>query len=242
MTKTIETAKKPFFKEDALYGHIADTYFYQKNRQKTRRKKSPNPINIPVKLLIAPAAFIAVLAAILIAASIFHHNYISYVKANLNKAKIINIIDAGAINRDLVKNIQVRGGAQKDKARSIKGLILFDNPTKYRWADIAIDFKFPVDFSKRYLKLSMRGEVGGERLNIVLRDSKNRSMKLDNVYLSSKWTDKIIKLDPIKGDIDLSDISHIRIESAYTGESSKDMDSPINLKAYIKNITIAKET
>ena len=118
-------------------------------------------------------------------------------------------------------------------------MIVLNNPQKYGWAELSIDFKFPIDLSMRKLSLSLRGNVGGEKINVVLRDMEDRSFRVNDLSLSSNWNDKIIDLEKAKGEIDLSKINHLRVECGYAGESIK--SSPVGVVVYVKDIGLLKE-
>lgn len=243
MTKTIENLRKNSFKEDVLDNHIANTYFYQKNRPKIRRKKTA--FAIPAKMLVHTAAASSIVIATVILAvltfSFLHTRYISSLKKRVLNSKTIRMIERGYVNKEIVKAAEFSGYAKNGTSNMPKDILILSNPKKYRWADLSISFKFPLDLSRRNLSLSLKGAVGGEKINIVLKDANNRSYKLDSVSLSSSWQDKVISLDSLQKDIDISSISQLRIESAYVGESSSQFDSPINVTIYVRNIKAIKE-
>jgi len=241
MSKTIETLKRAPLKEDALYTHIADTYFHQKHRPKTKKRKQFPLIDNIARFSITAVLMIICLAALISAVSFSHSRYTTYLKNKFVSSKNINLLHNGAVNREIIKNFEFRGYAKNGESRISKGLVILNNPQKYNWADLSIDFKFPVDVSRRTLELALRGNVGGERVNIALRDVNNRAARLNDMSLSSNWTEKLIHLKYMKGEIDLSRVNHLRIECGYVGESAKEKNSPINVKLYIKKIGLTKE-
>jgi len=243
MSKTVETLKRPSLKADVLDTHIVDTYFYQKTRPKIRKKKTKSYLKNLTKL-IGPLSITLLLAACLIILSpIIKNKYHSFLKNKIVNAKIIKIVDRGAVNKDFIQNYEFRGYARKDiSAKVPRDAIALTNPKKYNWADMAMNFKFPLNLTNRAISLSLRGNIGGERVNIVIRDTNSKTYRINDLYLSSKWSDKVIHLDNAKNNIDLSNIDHLRIECGYAGESSKEMDSPIDITVYIKNINLIKET
>ena len=222
--------------------HIADTYFYQRSRPKVRKKKSRVLLKNLTKLMIPLAITAAISLALVVVAPIARHKYQAFLKTGITNSKVITIVDKGVINTDVIGKSEFRGYAKKDASRTTKDSIALNNPKKYNWADLAMNFNFPLNLTNRYLVLSLRGNVGGEKVNIVLRDTANKSYRTGDLYLSSKWSDKTIRLDNAKGDIDLANIDHLRIECGCVGESARDMDSPIDVTVYIKNIKILKET
>ncbi len=242
MAKTIETLKKPFSKEDVLHRHIADTYFYQKARTKTHRKKTVPIMNnltwIAVWIFGSAVSLIVAIAVI----SFLNNRYLESVKREVANAPVVKIVDGGTVNRSIIKSFTFRGYAKNPDSRITKDAVILSNPKKYRWADLSVDLKFPLDLSKRRLAISLRGKTGGESVNVVLRDVNNKSLRLPGLSLASGWTDETIALNGARNEIDLSNINHLRIEYGYVGESSKEADSPINVTVYLRNISLLKET
>lgn len=252
MSKTIDTLKKSSFKEDVLRNHIADTYFYQKSRPKTPHKaRSRRKNKLPELKLIAKTAFtvsaLAAVAALIAAMSVMGAKHLDRAGAERAKARIsgmdvVAISLGGRPNREIIKRLEFRGFAKNRESRAEKSEISFVNPEKFKWADMSIGFRFPVDFSARTLRISLRGDTGGEKVCLVLRDADNRSARISDLSVSSKWSSKSLRLDAIGRDIDLSRIAHLRIESGSVGEASKDDDPKIPFRIYVKDISISKET
>jgi hypothetical protein len=242
MTKTIETIKRTPFRGDVLDSHIADTYFYQKTRPKIRKKKAHSRIKDLKRFAIPVTITAFFVIAIVMLAPVIHGKYYAFMIQRISAAKTIKIMDRGVVNKDIIKNYEFRGYAKKETIKTTKDAMVLDNPKKYNWADLAMNFSFPMNLTNRSLSLSLRGNVGGERVSVVLRDASNKTYRINDLYLSSRWSDKLIKLNSVKGDIDLARIEHMRIEYGYVGESARDMDSPIDVTVYIKNINLLKET
>lgn len=233
MSRTIEALKKASSKDDILHENIISTYFYQK----THRKKSRNPIK-KVKILFA---FLLTAIFLLSAGvgSVFCYNYyLKYLKEKTDNSPLVAIFEEGHINREIIKGSAFRGSAKEASSVS-RDLIVFSNPEKYNWANFSMDFRFPVDLSKKNLSFSMRGKIGGERMSIVIKDNRNKSRRLGDIYLASGWKTESIPLAEFKNDVNLSKITQMRFECGYLGEAR--MDSPIDVTVYIKDIKIAKE-
>jgi|GEM_PF-2343733 len=243
MPKTIETVRRPVFKEDVLHSHIAETYFRQKARAKPRKKKQSLHINIDFQRLFITAAIIIASALIVsISATFLHKHYIGILQKNTASLKTINVISRGLVNKPVIKKVEFRGYARKGRSDSIKNAVILINPKKYNWADLAIDFKFPIDISKRNISLSVRGDVGGEKISVVLRDTKNMSYRLSDISLSSNMQEKIVRTKDIVAGLDLTKINHLRIEYGKPGESANNIDSAINVTLYINNLSFVKES
>ena len=94
MNKAIDTVKRPSFKEDALYKHIADTYFYQKNRPKSKKKKDIPPINDLVRVSIISLALVISLAILITMVSFSRRSYTDVVKKRIagNKYFLLSFV------------------------------------------------------------------------------------------------------------------------------------------------------
>lgn len=242
MPKTAETLRSHVFKDDVLHSHIAETYFRQKPKVKARKKKRARAWNIDLtKPLLVITISSVVLISLYISAAYVYRQYIDVLKMKTQSLEVINFINNGSINKSIISKFEFRGQARNIKNSSIKDSIILNSPKKYNWADLSINFKFPIDVSARNLLLSLRGNTGGEKIGVVLRDVKNRSIRLNDLSLSSNTRDKIIRLAPLKGDIDLNNINHLRIEFGYAGESVREINSPINVTIYVNSISMAKE-
>lgn len=242
MPKTIETLRRPVFKDDVLHSHIAETYFHQKPKAKTRRKKRAHTLNIDLaKTLLVVSISMAIMLLLYISAAYLYRQYIDVLKMKTQSLKVINFINNGSVNKSIISRFEFRGYARKIKNSSIKDSIILNSPKKYNWADLSINFKFPIDVSSRNLLLSLHGNTGGEKIGVVLRDVKNRSIRLNDISLSSNTKDKIVRLASLRGDIDLANVNHLRIEFGYAGESARQIDSPIDVTIYVNSISLTKE-
>lgn len=238
MTRAIESLKTSPFHEYKLYDRIADTYFHQKTRQKTRHKKDKFPAKeLKTAFIWLFLAAAAVTASIILYSSL-RGQYINSLRERVANSNVLVISEGGNFNRDILGRLELRGYA-KGNGKFLKEAVMLKNPKKYNWADMALDFKFPIDFSGKTLAFALKGELGGERVSLVLRDMNNRAARLSDIYLTSDWKTKSIALnDVVGGNIDLTGITHMRLEYGYIGESSKEMDLPIDLTIYVKDIKL----
>ncbi len=244
MAKKTESLKIGPFYEEKLYDRIADIYFHQKPRAKSRSRKKHSPI-LTLKYarmaLVGVTAVVLTVVAVFSAAAFFKDHYINSVRARIANARVIVLANGGVINREITQSAEFRGYA-RGSSKFSKECIVLSNSRKYNWADFTIDFKFPIDFGKRTLSFLLKGKTGGERVNLVLKDSRNRSMRLGDISLAANWKEEVIQLAKIGKDIDLSSITHIRIEYGYIGESPKNMDSSIDMSVFLKDVRITKES
>jgi hypothetical protein len=241
MTKKTEALRINPFHEDKLYDRIADTYFHPKTRHKTRKKKA----NIVLKFLKGAAIGIASAALVVIvvlAGTTLYQSYcLNALKGKVAGARVVIIANGGEVNNEIMKNTEFRGYAKGVSSFS-KDCIFLKNTKKYNWANLSLNFKFPLDLSKRRLSMMIKGKMGGEKVSLVLKDIYNRSLRLSDMSLASSWKEESIALADSRKDIDLSKITHMRFEYGYIGESPKEMDSPIDINVYLKDIKITKET
>jgi hypothetical protein len=242
MPKTLEGTRRSFHKEDVLLEQIASTYFTKRARPKSRSKPKAQSLKDVLLIFFAVGSIAAAIGFLLIVASITSSNYNEFLRKKVSALKIIPVIDAGIMNKDVVKRFEFMGYARQASSKTIKDAVILKNPRKYNWAELALPFRFPVDLSSRTLNLSIRGARGGEKVMIVAKDSENRSIVLRELYLSSNWRDESIPLSGSRSHIDLSNVSSVRIEYGRLGESSSQKDLPIESAIYIKNLNLSKET
>lgn len=240
MPKAIESIKEPYFKDDVLRDRIAETYFYHKNHPKGHKRKiKANLKNLRALLPALSLSFVLAFFLILIFI-FFNGRYTLFLKEKVVNAKVIKLFEGGRINRDIIRNIEFRGHAKGKSGLSNK-LIVLNNPEKYNWADLSLNFKFPMDFSKRKLYLSLRGKIGGERINLILRDVNNKTFRLSGISLGSNWLTETVSFDNTVKEIDLSRVTHLRVEGDYIGEFVKETGPFTNFTIYISNIRLVKE-
>lgn len=233
MDQATQTIKKLPPQKDIFSDHLVDTYFYRPNKQQIKHKKA-TPLLVIVPLII-------VLIAAFIASAFYLNNlYKRSVSNRLSRATAIVITKGGAIDHYAVQKAEFHGYA-KGKGSFTKDQITLKNANKYTWSDLSLDFKVPLDFSNKYLSMSLRSKVGGEKISLVMRDSYNRSVRLRDIFVTSNWRTETIPLSSIKRDIDLSKITHMRFECDYVGEPAKGAGITSEVTIYIKDLAIKKE-
>jgi len=235
MSKTIETLRRLPSKNDILHDHIVNTYFSGKSH-KRKIKSTQNNLTINYRFAVAVVA-VFLLFSIL---PFLQQRYLDVIKKRTAAAREVKIVTEGRLNKLIIKRITFHGYAKAKNGFSKKFMAL-GNARRYNWADVSLDFKFPIDFSNRNILISMKGNTGGERVGLVLRDANNKSSKLRDLYLVPGWRTDAVALDAIKNDIDISKITHVRLEYGYLGDSPKDSDSPIAMTIYLKDLLIVKE-
>jgi len=240
MTKTTGSLKVSPFHEDKLYERLAETYFHQKSRPKTRKRK-PKISFESIKSVSIAVLSGAGITLVIIALSLFiKTHYTDIVKKQIAISKTTMLAKGGFVNKS-ISSPEFRGYA-KETSRFSRDYILLNNPKKYNWADLSLNFKFPVDLSKRRLSFSVKGKIGGERMTLVLRDTSNKTARVSDISLASNWRTENISLASLADNVDLTKITHIRFEYGHIGESSKEIDSPIDVTIYVKDIKLSKET
>ncbi|MFA5145916.1 MAG: hypothetical protein WC515_00835 [Candidatus Omnitrophota bacterium] len=235
MSKTIESVRRFPAKDDILHDHIANTYFYQKTR-----KKKAKPLHKSIKINAGAAAFFIAVAFLIAASPSIYNIYLESLKKKIMASDQIKIVDGGRLDKLALKNFSFRGYA-RGKSGFAGTYLLLNNAKKYNWADLSADFKFPLDLSKRVVSVTIRGSTGGEKVTLVLRDSASRSSRANDIYLTPDWKTVAIPVSIFSGQIDTSSVTHMRIEYGHIGESAKEMDIPIEVKIYVKDLSILKE-
>ena len=158
MSKIIETLKIDPAKDNHLHKQIADTYFYKK----PRKKKSKHSKKRIKSLAIGALSFAGASLAIFIVFSFLNFHYLDYLKKKIDRSPIVTVFDTGRLNKELVKKFEFRGTA-RGKSKIADKALAINSPKKYKWADVSMDFRFPVDFSERIISFSVKGKRGGEK-------------------------------------------------------------------------------
>jgi hypothetical protein len=241
MPKTLEGTRRSFPKEDVLLEHIASTYFAKKSRPKTRAKPEISPLKSATLLFVAAGLLAAATGTILIITSISSNNYNEFLRKKISALKTIPVVDKGIVNRDAIKRPEFLGYARQGISKTAKETLILRNPKKYNWAEVLLPFRFPIDLSSRTLVFYVRGQRGGEKVTIILKDIDNRSVRLRDVYLSSDWREESIPLNISGSHVDLANISSMRIEYGRIGESSSERDSAIESIIYVKDLNLLRE-
>ncbi len=237
MSKIVESLKFVPAKDNTLHKQIADTYFYKKPRKKKSKHSKKHVRSLAVGALSLAGAFLIIFAVF----SFLNVRYLDYLKKKIDSSPIVTVFDTGRLNKELIRKFEFRGLA-RGRSKIVDRILVLNSPKKYKWADMAIDFRFPVDFSDRVISFSIKGKMGGEKVGLVLRDANNRSSTLRDVFLTPSWRTETMSLDSVEKDIDLSRISHFRVECSYVGEPPKDIGaSPADVNIYIKDIKFSKK-
>lgn len=239
MTKTTGSLKASPFHEDKLYERLAETYFHQKTRPKSRKKKPKFSFEYLKSVSIAVFSGAAITIAIIAVSLYVHAHYADFVKKQAAVSKTIMLSRGGFVNKN-ISSPEFRGYA-KEMSKFSKDYILLNNPKKYNWAELSLNFKFPLDLSHRKLSFFVKGKIGGEKITLVLRDSANRTARVSDISLASNWRMESISLGALTDTVDLTKITHLRFEYGHIGESAKEIDSPIDVTIYVKDIKISKE-
>ncbi len=150
-------------------------------------------------------------------------------------ADIVEIFCDGKLNNRIIKKFEFQGHARPES--KIAGeLIILKNSRKYEWASLNIDFRCPIDVSDKNIMLSVKGRRGGEKIFLVLRDSRNRSYRSAEIFLTPAWSRKVIRLKDVDGVIDLGEIDHLRFECSYAGEPPANRNVTIETTFFLKDV------
>lgn len=149
----------------------------------------------------------------------------------------IYFVKGGTPNRDLTKKAFFVSDARTYSRMTDDEAVLCTSGDQ-GIATYVIEFKKPMDLNGLDLKYAAKGELGDERLVMVLVDSDSKAVKVDDdqaARLSKHWQTYIINFKPVKEMIDLSSITAIRFEFG----SSTAGNRPLATIA-LKNISVAK--
>ena len=238
MSNTLQSIKRFPNKEDILNEHIVDTYFYQKKPAVQPQTPVKNTKILWICIIIA----CSIVAGLAFFAAIYYLNghQTTIAKANASASRIIAFTRGGSLNKTIIKNADFNGYA-KGKGTLSNSCIMLKNSGRSTWSNFSMDFQFPLSFSKTAITLSLKSDIGGEKINIVLKDSRNKSSRSRDIFLTSNWRDETISLNTLRNDIDLSSINQMRIECDYVGEPSQGAKRSPDITIYIKNMELIKE-
>jgi len=105
-------------------------------------------------------------------------------------------------------------------------------------ATYIIELKKPMDLNGMDLKYAAKGELGDERLIMVLVDSDSKAVKVEDdqaARLSKHWQTYILNFKPVKDMIDLSSITTIRFEFGSATSGNRTLAT-----IALKNVSAAK--
>ena len=201
---------------DAFQEEIANTYFRTPFSTKKSAKKKPS---------IVPWTLAAV--AVCLALALFAS------KSNFDiKVKLVNgtpfitkdgailapgaefLIRGGELNPKLVERAFFLGDARPSSAMTDAEASL-SNSRGQGWASFMVELKKPVDLTKFDIRYIAKGQGGAERIVPIIFDIDNRSYRVNDTAvttLSGDWQTYIINFKPVKGDIDLSNVSAVKFE------------------------------
>ena len=151
--------------------------------------------------------------------------------------KDIYFVKGGTPNRDLTKKVFFVSDA-RIYSRMTDDEAILCNAGDQGIATYIVELKKPMDLNGLDLKYSARGELGDERLVMVLVDSDSRAVRVEDdsaARLSKNWQVYIINFKPVKDMVDLSSIAAIRFEFG----SSTAGNRPLATIA-LKNVSVAK--
>ena len=123
-------------------------------------------------------------------------------------------IKGGEANRSLVSKAFFIGDARVSSSMADDQITL-SNSRGQGWASFVIEMKQPIDLTKLDIRYAAKGASGAEKLVPVIVDSQNRSYRIKDSSLTSvsdSWHTYIIDFKPVKGDIDLANVSAVKFE------------------------------
>ncbi|MFH1996054.1 MAG: hypothetical protein ABIJ27_03540 [Candidatus Omnitrophota bacterium] len=229
-------------RDSSLHEQIGSVYFPQKNKPSSHSKQFSKrnlyffAIGLPFSLLLAAGAVTykgGHFDRYLRRDAVNPDELRSYVRI----ADSLDITAGGRTNSRLIKKLFFGGYAREKSARQLH-YITIKNEKKYLWGDLTVEFKCPLDISTKIIHLSVKGQRGGEKAALVLKDSRDRSFKLRDMYLPAKWVDIAVPVRSADHAINTTRIASIRIESDFEGEPIREKDSDIENCLHIKNISL----
>ena len=149
----------------------------------------------------------------------------------------IYFVKGGTPNRDLAKKAFFTADA-RTYSRMTDDEAVLCNTNEQGVATYIIELKKPMDLNGLDLKYAARGELGDERLVLVLVDSDSKAVRVEDdsaARLSKNWQVYTINFKPVKDLIDLSSITAIRFEFGSMTAGNRPL-AAISLR----NVSVAK--
>jgi len=146
-------------------------------------------------------------------------------------------VKGGELNKDLIGRAFFVGDARVS-SKMADNEITLSNSRGQGWASFVIEMKQPIDLTRFNMRYAAKGSSGSEKMVPVIIDSQTRSYKIGDkslAALSDNWNTYIVDFKPVKGDIDLTNVSAIKFEF---GTETAGNDPAAML--FLKDISIIK--
>lgn len=251
MSKIVDVLNKPRHQhktkiDNPFHEEIAKTYLKTSARRHDKKKPAATSEIMPwllaaIALLLALILFITksnfdVKIRVLTHAPFTAKEISAGDSVDLLQGEMV-FLKGNILNRETVRSAFFFGDA-RPASSAAEGEIVLCNSKGYGWASYRIELKNPVNLNGLSLRYSARGEMGGERLVLIIVDSDNRAYRVEDdlaTRLTKEWQDYALDFKPVNNELDLAGISAIRFEfgSSTAGNSE-------NAKIFLKDIYAAK--
>lgn len=248
MIKTSGALREASYKEKinhTIEEELSRIYLNTTSKSGKQSKKKKPSFRSKIPWIIAAAALIAALAAFLFSSNIDIKIRVAGGAAFIDKESPINtipeksvfIVEGGKPNKTLVKRAVFFGDA-RPLSYAFDEYVTLSNYNKQGWADYKIELNRPVNLSGLNMRYTAKGDVGGERLVLMLIDADNRVVRIENdiaTKLDKDWNVYTINFAPLKHLADLTEIVAIKFEfgSMTAGSSPRAV-------MYLKDIMVIK--
>lgn len=142
-----------------------------------------------------------------------------------------SIIEDGQVDRGNIERIYFDGDA-RGKSSFLKNSIQLVNSGEYGRAALVITFYTPVDLDRKTILIQARAQYGAKKIDLILKDDKNRFCDFPGMTLSSNWNVKQARLEK-REYFDMTRTKELRIEFG-SNTTGNNQDATI----YLKRITI----
>ncbi len=222
MTKEPGIIREPIYKDkawDTVEKELIRTYLKTPGRA-GKKKRSSFRTKIP--WVVAAIALCVALASLFLSSNIDIKVRVASGAAFIDKENPANLIPeqgvflvrGGEPNKAAIKSAFLFGDARPSSYITAEEITLC-NGKGQGWADYKIEFNSPVNLNGLNIRYSAKGEAGDERLILMIIDSHDRAFRIEN-DVSSKlekgWNVYTINLRPIRGSVDLAEISALKFE------------------------------
>lgn len=161
-------------------------------------------------------------------------------KSILDNILTFPLIGSGATNDMLIKHMGFYGAAL-GQSKMVKDGMWMVNDGSAGWASVGFDLKEPLDLRDFSLAFFVKGEKGGERLEVILRDAYNDSYmpqaryRIPDGAFGDTWAYVSLPFGGFKGICDITSVVHIGLEFGTSTTGNKSGSS-----IQVKNLRIVR--
>jgi len=238
MSEILDLLKKESSRRvSSVQEKLAEIYFPpHKDKEFTEPKKASQQTQSKTKSQInwrqAALILLGLIATLLLAVFLISTDKVNINITIIKEEKLPEIIYVSP------NTIEFAGSAKSESEITDQYLRLV-NSRGSGWANMKINFDEPLNLTKHKLFFMAKGQRGGEKFLIALKDSTNKTYQSINIMpqgLSNVWQKVTINLKETASAIDLNKVSEITLEIG-----SLTANNSVAATIYIKDLALTKK-